>query len=376
MVFWFFILKASAGAIVGQATNSWFKKTKLGKKIISVFKSIFSRFRKIFKPITNFFTKNKSIQKVVTLFKRVFTGKGGFFGKIGNFFKAIKTFATGGSFGTIMKFAKGLGRIMGKVFLPINILMSIFDFVKGFMQGYKEDGIIGGIKEGFNSLFEGLIGGLLRILMWIPTKIAEWLGFDKLAAAIGEQTEEIIQSVKDIFGGLVDLVVGLFTWDTEKMSGALSDIWSGIIAAVQSPFKILGAIIEDVFGGNAFDRIKLTAQSISLAVASFFLSIHQAVIGMIRKIPLAEQLPWVGSYLKETAGELNSAQETIKAAKTTLDTLKSALDGADAAKAKAAGKEQTSINSVGGPVTNINNNILNVNAPKRLSAEAMAFWNT
>jgi hypothetical protein len=30
MVFWFFILKASAGAIVGQATNSWFKKTKMG----------------------------------------------------------------------------------------------------------------------------------------------------------------------------------------------------------------------------------------------------------------------------------------------------------------------------------------------------------
>ena len=27
---WFFILKASASAILGQSTNAWFKKTKVG----------------------------------------------------------------------------------------------------------------------------------------------------------------------------------------------------------------------------------------------------------------------------------------------------------------------------------------------------------
>jgi hypothetical protein len=27
---WFFLVKAIAGAIIGQATNSWFRKTKMG----------------------------------------------------------------------------------------------------------------------------------------------------------------------------------------------------------------------------------------------------------------------------------------------------------------------------------------------------------
>ena len=28
---WFFLIKSIVGAILGQATNSWFKKTKMGK---------------------------------------------------------------------------------------------------------------------------------------------------------------------------------------------------------------------------------------------------------------------------------------------------------------------------------------------------------
>jgi len=30
ITFWFFLLKASASAILGQSTNAWFKKTKMG----------------------------------------------------------------------------------------------------------------------------------------------------------------------------------------------------------------------------------------------------------------------------------------------------------------------------------------------------------
>ena len=30
ITFWFFLLKASASAILGQSTNAWFKKTKVG----------------------------------------------------------------------------------------------------------------------------------------------------------------------------------------------------------------------------------------------------------------------------------------------------------------------------------------------------------
>ena len=47
----------------------------------------------------------------------------------------LTTSATG-----ILGFAKGLGTTLGKIFLPVTILMSAFDFVTGFIEGYTEGG--------------------------------------------------------------------------------------------------------------------------------------------------------------------------------------------------------------------------------------------
>ena len=397
------------GRLVGRGLSfifkpivSWFKKTKLGKKIIGVFQRIFIRIGKIFKPITNiftgknkhiqkvvtqfknmfrpittFFAKNKTIQKVVTLFKRVFTGKGGFFGKIGNFFKAIKTFATGGPFGTIMKFAKGFGRILGKIFLPLTILISIFDFVKGFMKGYEEDGIIGGIKEGFNGLFEGLIGGLLRILMWIPTKLAEWLGLDRMAAEIGKSTEKIIQGIKDLFGGLVDLVVGIFTWDTEMMSGALGKIWDSIWNIMIGAFAPLIAGIKDIFGGSVFERIKLTLKSIGLKIASFFLYLQEGIVNIMSKIPRWMLGDAAKDFIDDAVDGHRETKRSVDAEIESIEILKNRLKLQDGLEKK----DNTSNASSGGGVnstsnnstSNVNNVTYNVVGSSNIATDALNF---
>ena len=157
-----------------------------------------------------------------------------------------------------MKFAGSIGRILGKVFLPITILLGIFDFVKGFMRGYKEGGIVEGIKQGVMDLVDGLIGNLIRILMWIPTKLAEWLGLDQLAKAIGEYTDDIFAGISEIFSGLVDFLKALFTWDTEAMSESLGKVWEGIKKVVLAPFKIIEGLVKDIFGGMAIQKMKLT----------------------------------------------------------------------------------------------------------------------
>jgi len=362
-------------SVIFKPIISWFKKTKFGKKIVTAFERITSSFRNLFKPITNFFAKNKSIQKVVTLFKKIFTGKSGFFGKIMKFFKVIKTFATGGVFGQIMKFSKYVGRILGKAFLPITILMSIFDFVKGFMKGYKEDGIIGGIKEGFNSLFEGLIGGLLRILMWIPTKIAEWLGFDKLAAALGPWTEGIIQSVKDIFGGLVDLVVGLFTWDTQKMSDALSKIWGALWDRLMSNFSLVRAVIEDIFGGSAIDNIMLTLKSIGLKIASFFLYLQSGIVNLMSKIPRWMLGDSAKDFIDAAVEGHRQTKRNVDAEIESIALLKTRMKLQDGL----AKKEKNNSASSGGDINstsnnsnaNVNNVTYNISAPTNISAGAL-----
>jgi len=200
--------------------------------------------------------KNNKLFKSISSLIRKVGGKGGFFGKLVGIFTKIVKFTIGGPFKAIIGFAGKIGRILGKVFLPITILMSVFDFVKGFMRGYKEGGIIEGIKQGFMDLYDGLVGSLLRILAWIPSKIAEWLGFENISREIGNFTETFIQSFKDVFGGLVDLIVGIFTLDTDKMTEALGDIWDGITNALTGALDLAGAFIEDFFGdGSTVDKI-------------------------------------------------------------------------------------------------------------------------
>ena len=268
------------------------KNSKLGKfvtgimgKIKLFFTGIFDKLKnsklgKFVTGIVNKLKNSKILKSISSLFKKVFGGKGGFFGKLGGIFSKIVKFATGGPFKMIMGFAKNLGRILGKVFLPITIIMGIFDFVKGFMRGYEEGGIIEGIKQGIMDLFDGLVGSLLRMLTWIPSKIAEWLGLKKFSKAISAHTETFIQSIKDVFGGLVDVIVGIFTWDTNKMKKGFSKIWEGIVNVVKSSFTTLFALIEDLFDidmddilkpiGEAFDDMTSWFSDMGDALADFF----------------------------------------------------------------------------------------------------------
>jgi len=249
-------------------------KMRVVKYVIDRIKAIGEFFRKIGKTI-----KAIGLKKLRAAGNTVF----GIFKKIGNFFKSLVKAAR--KYNKIFGIFRNIGRILGKVFLPLTILIGIFDFVKGFMRGYSEDGIIGGIKEGFNSLFDGLVGGLLRLLTMIPSKIAEWLGFEELANQITENTEVIIESIKDAFGGIVDLVKGIFMWDTEKIMEGLTKVWNSIVNVVMIPFNTIKALVTDVFGGSTFERMKLTLKQIGLTIQSFFLFLQQGIASLLDKIP-------------------------------------------------------------------------------------------
>lgn len=174
----------------------------------------------------------------------------------------------------------GLFKLLGKIFWPLTIIFGVIDFYNGFQKGYSEGGIIEGIKQGIQELFDGLIGGILRLLSWIPENIAKLLGLNQLSKAIGKYTETVIKSIKDIFGGLVDLIVGIFTWDTNKMSGGLEDIWDAIVDFVFAQFSVMGATIEDIFNidlddifgpiTDAFDNMGAWFSELGAKIDDFF----------------------------------------------------------------------------------------------------------
>ena len=344
------------------------KETKFSKKIISVFNGVIDKFKKLFKPVTDFFAKNKFIQKAVTLFKTLFTGEKGFFSMLAKLGKGIKDFVTGGVFKKIMGFAAKFGRIMGKLFFPITLILSLVDIYRGFMRGYSEGGLKKGIKEAFNELFEGLVGDIARLLMWIPTKIATWLGFDNFAKSIGKYTETIIKSVKDVFGGLVDLVVAVFTWDTQGIKNSLVDIWKGVANFVLAPFGLIAGLVKDAFGGSIFDRIKIMLKKIPLTMASFFLYVQEGLMNFFNEIPLLDKVPALGPWITKQAEEVAKQKKAVDEAIKLINQLEQGLKASDST-------PTSSINSSNSnsSMANVNNVTYNINAPSDYSAAAMKF---
>jgi len=177
------------------------------------------------------------------------------------FIDGLKTVATGASnfikslpgFSSVVKFAATIGRTLGKIFLPITVIMGVFDFVKGFMEGFKEDGIIGGIREGFIGLVDGLVGGLIRMITGALAFILDFLGLDQFAAAIKQNVDEAIEGIYEAFRGIFDIVKGIFTLDFGLVGDGIASIFTGVIEVMTAPFDMIYGLIKDVFSFFGFE---------------------------------------------------------------------------------------------------------------------------
>lgn len=197
---------------------------------------------KVFGKFTSFI--NKIISGPVKVFRKIMSVLGKF--------PSIIAGATS-SFAPIAKFAAGFGRLLGKIFLPITILMSAFDFISGFMDGYSQDGIIGGIREGIISVVDGLVGGLIRMITGAVAWILDLIGLDNFASTLTQNVNEAIGGVYEAFRGIFDIVKGVFTLDFGLITSGFASIADGIIEVVTAPFDILYGLVQDMFGILGFD---------------------------------------------------------------------------------------------------------------------------
>jgi hypothetical protein len=181
-----------------------------------------------------------------------------FIGRIKSIFSPLMKAAKGSAsfmsgFAPVAKFAATIGRTLGKIFLPITILMSVFDFVTGFMEGYKEDGIIGGIREGIISVVDGLVGGIIRMVTGAVSFILDLLGFDKFAASITKNVNEALDGLFDSFRGVFDIVKGIFTFDLGLIGDGIGKIFDGIVNVITAPFDMVYGLVQDIFSFVGFE---------------------------------------------------------------------------------------------------------------------------
>lgn len=155
----------------------------------------------------------------------------------GNFFKFFST-----------KFGP-LGKVLGKLFLPVTIIMGIFDGIKGAISGAEEESgtagkFVGGLMGAISGILVGLVGMPLDLLKDLVSWIAGKFGMDGASEfldsfSFSDIISGVFDVVKDFFMAIVDFFTDLFS---EGPSAAFGNLGTNINELFK---KILRGILPD-----------------------------------------------------------------------------------------------------------------------------------
>ena len=177
------------------------------------------------------------------------TGKDSFFSKIKNLFGKI-----GGLFKKIpgiekiLKFVKGAGKLLGKIFVPVTVIMALWEAVTGFMDGFANtegnmfQKILGGIGGAVKSLLDFFIFGIADMIQSAIVWLLELFGFDGAAVAVGDFN--LVGRIKDAVFKAIDFVTELFSFRDTSLSG----IFKSLVDILMLPLNLAVNFIKDLFG--------------------------------------------------------------------------------------------------------------------------------
>jgi hypothetical protein len=174
-------------------------------------------------------------------------------------------------FKTIFKLSKVMLKFAGPIGVAISVILGLIDAIKGGLAGYKEDGIVGAIKGAIVGFVDGAIGSLVTLLADAVGWLLSALGMDNIGKMLGPAVGDIFGNIFKQIGGWVDLIVGIFTLDSDKVIGAAKTLFT---AAIDN-LKILGNLIVT----GIKDLIPFLWKSIWFWVADLPLMIVKLLVG-------------------------------------------------------------------------------------------------
>ena len=261
-------LPRMAGAAI-KSIGASIKGSKFIKPVLDSAKSMF-------KFITSPFD---DVKKAASGFKKMMPGGGG----IGKMIKPVTD-----SIGKVMKVLRSItkgafafGRILGRVFLPISIIMGLFDFVSGAMDGFKKysekgffEGLVGGLLGGISGLLVGIVGMPLDLLKDMVSWLLEKMGFGEasefldsfsFSEMIGSLFTSLTDTIMDGIGSIKDQFEQLSIMDfignmtlglvkiLKKIAMFPLAVAAGAIGALAGAFSINGSAAEGFM--NAFNKV-------------------------------------------------------------------------------------------------------------------------
>lgn len=201
----------------------------------------------------------------------------GFFGKGGggfiSYFDDLLKF-----FQPLTSFFKGLGSILGKLAVPLQVIMSIWDTVSGALDGWNKtegtfmDKLFGAIQGGLSGLLNGLIGGLLDLLKDGLSWILEFFGMKDAAAwldsfSFKDMITNTINAIGGFIKGIINSVIEFFQQAPGQMIESISNAVANIGQAAKDVLKyLLRMVLPDPSKGMAQ---KLASKAIPDSIYEF-----------------------------------------------------------------------------------------------------------
>jgi len=221
-------------------------------------------------------TENKLVTFIVNSFRNAFARIAGVFRPIIATVRGLFAAGTGTvamAIDNILGPLKTVGKVIGKLFLPITLILGVIDGITGFMEEYGESGsIVDGIRGAVEGIVDGFIGTFVRLITDLLDMALSFLGLEQLGSFIGEFGEKITADFKAAVGGIVDIVTGIFTLDWERIKGGFGTLFSStgsfFLSVLTAPIDMAVNFIRDIFGFGGAD-------------ANF--SLIEFVVGMAKK---------------------------------------------------------------------------------------------
>ena len=256
------------------------KITRVGGAIASFFEESVSKFKKYF----SFFEDSKIGQilksigtfisdvvgKFVAPFNDAFSALSGD-GVVMKIIKSIKDFfgGIGEYFGKFASVFGAVSKIVSKIFVPIQIIMGIFDTVSGAIDGFKKEGVLGAIQGGITGLINGVFMSFFDLvkdgISWIlsaigfddAAKFLDSFTFSDLFASLMDKIFHPIRTLQEAFDGL-DLKALIFepmakawAWLNESLGGIPQKIVDNIDLYIIQPLANIFAPVTKMFSDMA-----------------------------------------------------------------------------------------------------------------------------
>jgi len=222
-----------------------------------------------------------AISEVTAAFTRIFDTFVSVGKMIGN---AVSTASSMGSafdsvLGPLKSFIgaiKSVAGVVGKLFVPITIVMTAFDTIQGVINGYIEGGFIGALEGGITGFFNSLIFGPIDLLKNVVSWIAGKLGFENFSAILDSFSfsELFTSMVSNLFDGVraaFSVITDLFTFNEEDMTalGLLGKLTDLVYAPVNAAINFIAGIFGFDVGEEPFKLQDLIGSTIDSVIAFF-----------------------------------------------------------------------------------------------------------